>query len=119
MLRNEHWSLVEQNYVDTGIPVKLSKHLLFSIPINNYKPAIANIKKKKSKTINESSNNRIAEKREVSMILSDLMLDIVLSGLRTLRTLKELNPLFYPPIILGNHAVKTIIKSKIFQPSLK
>ena len=99
--------------------MKRSKHLLFNIPINNYNPAIAKIKKKKSRTINESNNKRIAENKDVRITLSDFMLEIVLSGLRTRRTLNELNPLFYPPIILGNQAVNTIAKSKIFQLSLK
>lgn len=88
--------------------------------MNSYKPAIAKIRKKKSRTINESSNNRKAENREVSMTLSDLMLDIVLSGLRTRRTLKELNPsLVSPPMILGSQAVPTMMKSRIFQLSLR
>ena len=44
-----------------------------------------------------SKSNLIAEKSEVSMILRDLMLEIVLSGLKTLKTLRELKLLLSPP----------------------
>ena len=61
----------------------------------------------------------MAEKSEVKIILSDFMLDIVLSGLNTLKTLKELKLLLLPPKRWGSQAVITIIKSKIFHPSLR
>ena len=67
--------------------------------MNNYSPPIAKMRKKNSTTIILSKSNLIAEKREVKIILSDFILDIVLRGLRTLKTLKELMPLLFPPII--------------------
>ena len=46
-----------------------------------------------------SASSLIAEKRLVRMILSDLILEIVRKGLRTLRTLKELiSMLFSAPM---------------------
>ena len=55
------------------------------------------IMKKKINITILSKSNLIAEKSEVSMILRDLMLEIVLSGLKTLKTLKELKLLLSPP----------------------
>ena len=79
---------------------------------------MANIIKKNINTIILSIKSLIAEKSDVSIILSALMLEIVLSGLNTLRTLKEFNLLFVPPEdSLGSQAVITIIKSNIFQGS--
>ena len=86
--------------------------------MNNCKPPIAKIMKKKINITILSKSNLIAEKSEVSMILRDLMLEIVLSGLKTLKTLRELKLLLSPPEMLGSQAVITIMKSKIFQPSL-
>lgn len=88
--------------------------------MNNYNPAIENIRKKNKSTINESKSKRIAEKSDVRITLNDLIVDIVLSGRSTLNTLNELKLLLPPPSTKrGNHAVTTIVKSKIFHPSLK
>ena len=67
--------------------------------MNNYSPAIAKMRKKKYTTIILSKSNFIAEKREFKIILSDFILEIVLRGLSTLKTLKELMPLLFSPII--------------------
>jgi len=54
------------------------------------------------------------------MTLSAFILDMVLRGLKTLKTLKEFKLLlFSPDESLGSHAVVTIIKSSIFHGSYK
>ena len=58
---------------------------------------MANIIKKNSRTIMMSSNNRMAEKREVNITLRGLTLDIVLNGLKTLKTLSEFKLPLPPP----------------------
>lgn len=62
----------------------------------------------------------MAENNEVNIILSALILDMVLSGLKTLSTLNEFKLLLLLPYeSFGSHAVITITKSNIFQGSYK
>ena len=65
--------------------------------MNNYNPPIAKTVKKNSSTIMISSSKLIAEKREANITLRGLILDIVLKGLKTLKTLNEFKLPLYPP----------------------
>ena len=61
----------------------------------------------------------IAEIRVDNIILNSFMVEIVLNGLSTLKTLIDYNFIIFSPIKIGNKVKKTIVKSKIFQGLLK
>lgn len=67
----------------------------------------------------ESIKSLIAENKEFKITLKAFILEIVLRGLSTLKTLNELILLEPPELLnLGNHPVKIIVISKIFHVSL-
>lgn len=76
-------------------PVSILKHLFLNAPVNNWHPAIANIRKKNMSTRMESLSKGTALIRAATMIRRPYTLEIVLRGLITL---KDLNTLRLTPL---------------------
>ena len=101
------------------IPFIPVKHLYFVYPMNNYKPAI-------EKTVKVNIKTKIALEsypndwnKAIMIDLNALTEDIVLKGLSTLNDLRAFKLTDALPIIYGTHPVTIIVKSSIFQASLK
>lgn len=82
-------------------PLFISKQVCLDIPENSYKPAIANIRKKKIKIMKVSLSKGIDRRTATTSTYSPLMLVTAFKGLRTLKALKAPSELFEsPPIIV-------------------
>lgn len=67
-------------------------HLFFKTPENKLRPQIAKITKKKRSTMIVSLSKDMELKRADTIILSPSILEIVLSGLSTLKALRAASP---------------------------